>query len=169
MKIIQAMKQVKDLNRKADDLLAKIKQHSADLDFETPLYPKQAEVVSGWVQAHGDIVKEIERLRLAIQLTNLQTPVTIELGGKQITKPIAAWIHRRRDLAKMQETAWRGLTDRNLKEGSVKNSQDVVIEVKIRRYYDPTQRDNMIELYRSEPSTIDATLEVVNAVTDLIE
>lgn len=169
MKIIQAMKQVKDLNRKADDLVAKIKVHCADLDFETPMYENQSEVVAGWLQAHGDIVKEIERLRLAIQLTNLQTPVTIELGGKQITKSIAAWIHRRRDLAKMQEAAFKVLTDRGLKEGTVTNSQGATIEVHIRRYFNPGNRDSMIELYRSEPSIIDATLEVTNAVTDLIE
>ena len=41
-------------------------------------------------------------------------------------------------------------------------------EVRVRRYYDPAQRDEKLELYRSEPSTIDATLEVSNAVTDLI-
>ena len=38
-------------------------------------------------------------------------------------------------------------------------------EVKIVRYFDPVERDRMIALYRSEPSLIDGTLEIVNATT----
>lgn len=44
-----------------------------------------------------------------------------------------------------------------------------VTEVRIRRYFDAPERDAKIELYRVEPSVIDATLEVTNAVTDLLE
>ena len=106
---------------------------------------------------------------MAIQLTNLKTDVTIELGGKSVTKSIAAWIHRRRDLANNAFGMYQGLTDRGLKEGFSQTSTGVQMEVKIRRYYDPAHRDKMMELYRSEPTIIDSTLEVVNAVTDLIE
>src|SRR5689334_161771 len=101
MKLIQAMKQLKDLGIKATDLRAKIAQFSADLSFETPMYPDQKAQISEWLQAHSDVLKEILRLRVAIQKTNINTPVTIELGGKQVVKSIAEWIHRRRDLAKL--------------------------------------------------------------------
>ena len=40
--------------------------------------------------------------------------------------------------------------------------------VKIRRYFVAKERDEKIELYRNEPEVIDRTLEVVNAVTDLL-
>src|SRR5882672_7662203 len=100
MKLIQAMKKLKDLNAKAEDLRKKVSQNCADLSIETPMYKDQATTVEGWIQAHGDILKEILSLRVAIQRTNLSTPVTVELDGKQVTKSIAEWIHRRRDLAK---------------------------------------------------------------------
>lgn len=171
MKLIQAMKQCKDLARKSDDLKAKIAQHCAHMSFETPPYgDRQREQVAEWLQACEDIHKEVLRLRVAIQRTNLSTPVVIELGGRSVTKTIAEWIHRRRDLAKADMEAWGKLTDRNLKEGALPSTQGgTPQEVKIVRNFDPKTRDQMIELYRSEPTTIDATLEVVNAVTDLIE
>jgi hypothetical protein len=36
-------------------------------------------------------------------------------------------------------------------------------------YFDPAERDKKIEIFRSEPSLIDRTLEVINCTTDLIE
>lgn len=169
MKLIEAMKLEKDLRRKADDLVAKIQAHSAIMDYETPVYPDQREQVRQWLQSVHDIFKEIERLRLGIQRTNLATQVTIELGGKQVTKSIAAWIHRRRDLAQAEKRMWQALTDRGLKEGTVKQSNGELKEVKLLRFFDAKQRDEMVELFASEPSAIDGRLEVINATTDLVE
>lgn len=170
MKLIQAMKQVKLLLVKAEDLRKKISVHCAHSSVETPLYgDKQREQVAEWLQAHSDVLKEILRLRVAIQRTNLATEVTIELGGKNVTKNIAAWIHRRRDLSSLEMQAWQSLTDRNLREGVMKTSQGEQVEVKTVRNFDPVQRDTKVELYQSEPALIDSTMEVINAVTDLIE
>ena len=169
MKIIEAMKQIKDLQRKAEDLRQKIGNHSADLDYETPLYENQKLQVAEWLQAHSDIMKEILRLRFAIQRTNIVTEVTITLAGKDVTKSIAEWIHRRRDLASFEQAAWAKLTDRGLREGTITQSTGQLKEVKIRRYFDPLTRDQKLDEFRSEPHQIDATLEVVNAITDLIE
>ena len=170
MKLIQAMKKLKDLNSKAADLRAKVGQFCADLTLETPTYPDQRSKVSEWIQSHGDVLKEIARLRVAIQHTNLATSVTIELGGRSVTKSIAEWIHRRRDLAKLEQEIWAKLGDRGLKEQNVQTTPGgPVTEIRIRRYFDPQERDRNLELYRSEPSVIDGALEVVNATTDLIE
>lgn len=170
MKLIQAMKQLKELMTKAEDLREKVKKFCADLTIETPTYPDQRATVTGWIQSHGDIIKRIGELRLAIQRTNLATMVTIELDGKPVTKPIASWIYRRKDLATLEGTMWAQLTDRNLKEQNLQTAPGgAVTEVRIRRYFDPAERDTKREQYRSEPSIIDGTLEVVNATTDLME
>src|ERR1700679_468840 len=95
------MKRLKDLNTKAEDLRKKVVQHSADLTIETPVYADQRRQASEWIQSHSDILKEILHLRVAMQRTNIATPVSIELDGKHVTKSIAEWIHRRRDLAKL--------------------------------------------------------------------
>ena len=109
------------------------------------------------------------KLSVAVQRTNLATEVEIELGGKKVSHPISEWILRRRELAELERACWGGITDKNLKEGQFKQTDGTVIEVKIVRFYDPKVRDEKIELYRSEPSIIDRTLETVNAVTELVE
>lgn len=170
MKLIEGMKLIKELQVKAKDLREKVVQYCADLDFETPMYPDQKRQVSEWIQAHSDVLKEILKLRVNIQRTNIATPVEIEVGGKRVTKSIAEWIHRRRDLAASELQMWMGLTDKNLKEGQFLPATSPGVAptpVRLRRYYDPTERDKAIEVYRSEPGVIDRTLEVVNAVTDL--
>lgn len=171
MKIIEAMKRCKELMRKAEDYRSKIAANCAHLSFETPLYgDRQREQVTEWVQGHEGLMREVLKLRVAIQRTNLAVSVPIEIDGKTVTKTIAEWVHRRRDLAKLDQQAWAMLTDRNLQEGKAKNSQGGPdLDIIIVRDYDPAQRDAKVELYRSEPMTIDGTLEVVNAVTDLVE
>ena len=168
MKVIEAMKQIKDLQIKAKDLRDKVATYCADQSHETAVYgDKQRDKIKEWIQAHGDIVRRIMELRVAIQKANITIGVTIELGGKPVTKSIAEWIHRRRDLAELERTLWAGVGDRNLREGLIKTSTGETQTVTIRRYYDPSERDKSIELYRSEPTTIDSTLETINAVTDV--
>lgn len=174
MKLIQAMKKLKDLAVKAEDLRKKVGIYCADLTIETAQYPDQKRQVAEWIQAHHDILKEMLKLRFQIARTNLATQVTMEFAGKQAgihaTKTLAEWIHRRRDLAKFEMEMWSRLTDRNLKEQNVQTTPGgVVTEVRIRRYFDPAERDAMVEMFRQEPQVIDATLETVNAVTDLLE
>ena len=169
MKIIEALKQTKDLQRKANDLRELVQNHCAISSLETQKYPNQTKQVSEWIQVHSDILKEILRLRVAIQKTNIAIEVTIELGGKQVTKTIAEWIHRRRDLAKEDLSMWNILGDRGIHEGMAKGPTGDPVEIKINRFYDPVERDHKKDLYASEPSIIDGKMEIVNAVTDLIE
>lgn len=169
MKIIEAMKQVKELERKADDLVEKVRTYCAYLSYETPTYPNQEQQISEWVQANSDILKEVLRLKVAIQRTNLATKVTIDLGGKNITKSIAEWVIRRRLLATKEAKMWSSLHDRGLKDGRGTNTAGQPVDVKVIRCFDPRLRDEMVYLFQSEPTLIDAKLEVVNAITDLIE
>lgn len=170
MKLIEAMKLIKEQQEKAQDLREKVKKHCADLDFETAPYgADQKEQISKWIQSHSDILKKILELRVNIQRTNLATTVEMDIDGKHVSKTIAEWIHRRRDLATSEMAMWAGLTDRALQEGKLPSSQGgEARDVKIRRYYDPAERDRNIMLYKTEPGIIDRTLEVVNATTELI-
>jgi hypothetical protein len=175
VKIIEALKKMKDLQRKADDIRAKIRDNCADIETATPAYgtvEAQAEHVCQWLQAHSDIISEILHLRLLVQKTNLVTEVSVEVtDGYRVTKSIAAWIHRRKDLAKLEATAWSVLTNRSLqpKGYSDPTNKDLIKVANIRKYYDQKTRDTRVELYTSEPSRIDAALEITNAVTDLVE
>jgi hypothetical protein len=169
MKIIEALKGIKDLQRKAEDLKDKVKKNCSHLSNEKPVYVNQKQQIDSWIQAYNDVVKEILKLQVAIQKTNLDTQVTITLNDTNVTKSIAEWIHRRRSLAGLQEAIYRNLTDRGLREGTIKQSNDERIDVHIVRYFDPAERDKNIDIYSNEPHVIDAKLEIVNATTDLVE
>lgn len=170
MKIIEAMKRVKSNREKITDLQGKIALHCANLSLETPLYGAETpDKITGWLQSCTDLTQENVRLLTAISRTNIATQATVELGGNLVTKSLAEWIWRRREYAKVDLETWQKLTDRGLREGPVQTSQGTVTEVKLVRFYDPNIRDARIAMFRSEPHDIDAALEVVNAVTELVE
>ena len=176
MKVVEALKKIKDLARKADDLLKKVHDHCADTEDMNPVYPDQKKQVTEWIQAHSDILREIIRLRVAVQKTNLATAVTIELDGKQVTKSLAEWILRRgvgkneEGMAKKERAVWAALTDKNLRPKAVADKDPANPKIyMVRRYFDPVERDKKVDSLTSEPSLIDAALEIKNAVTDLVE
>ena len=169
MKIIEAMKKVRANKEKIADLQSKIAANCANHAHETPQYGTETgKKVAEWAQSCDDLTQENIRLLVAIARTNLNTNVTIELGGKQVTKAIAEWVWRRREYAKVDMETWSKMTDRGLKEGMGNSSTGIPFEVRIVRHFDPLRRDEMVSMYRSEPHQIDAALEVVNAVTDVI-
>jgi hypothetical protein len=174
MKIIEGMKKLKDLIRKSSDIRSKIQSYSADMDTDTPVYKTaedQKAMVGGWLQAHFDITREIERIRVAITFTNVTTEVAIEMeGGKNVTKTIQGWILRRRELAKVDQEAWNSLTTRNLKDTAYRPDakSETVMVSHVRRYYDQAERDKMVAMFMAEPARIDGALEVFNAVTELV-
>jgi len=175
MKIIEGLKKIKDLQRKADDIKAKVGQFCADIETEVPAYgtpEAQTKQIAEWLQSHRDIIKEIESLRIRIQKTNLAVEVAVEVSENvRVVKSIAAWIHRRKDLAKSEAQCWAILSNRNLQAKPYKKSitDEAVNVANVRKYYDQKERDKKVEEYTSEPSRIDATLEVTNATTDLLE
>lgn len=170
MKIIEALKKIKENKQKIADLHQRISLNCANQSIETPLYGEETpNKITEWLQSCTDLSQQNINLLCAIQRTNLQTMVTIELGNKSVTKSIAEWVWRRREYAKIDQETWSKLGDRGLREGNFQSSQGLSTEVKIVRHFNPSERDEKIDIYRSEPHKIDAALEVVNAVTDLVE
>jgi hypothetical protein len=170
VKIIEAMKRVKANKDKIADLQTMIGKYCAGLNFETPTYGHDTHAkITEWLQSCNDLARDNARLLVAVARTNLATSVPILLGDKTVTKTIAEWVWRRREYAETDLRTWLQLSDRNLKEGTTVNSQGERTEVKIIRYFDPVMRDKMVAMFKAEPHEIDAALEVINAVTDLIE
>lgn len=168
MKIIEALKKIKDLLRKSEDIRGLISNNCAKMSYEADSYDNQRGKIDGWLHAHHDIVLEVETLRERISRTNLETKVTIDIGGKEITKCIHNWISRRRDLSQLDLRAWHGLTDKGLADQRVRSTAGEAAEYKVIRFYDPDEKDKKMDMYKSEKLIIDAKLEVVNATTDLI-
>lgn len=168
-KIIEGLKEIKSLSKKAEDLRTRINKYHADYEHESAVYSDQKEKLQEWIQSHQDTIKRILQLKHAVKKTNINTPVAIEIAGNSVTHSISEWIDRRRELAGQEEALWKGINDRGLQEGTTQLSNGEKITKKIRRYYDPAMRDKKLDEYRDEPQLIDAALEVKNAVVDLIE
>jgi len=172
MTIIEAMKKQKANLVKLSDLQGKIALYSAHTSLEassTPYGDKTYEKVDEWTKACESITQENARLALAVQRTNLETLVTITLGGREVTKCIAEWVLRRRTYANLDFQTWSRQTDRNLKVGQAPGSQGAPVEVKLIRNYDTEKRDKHMQMYQMEPHEINSKLEVVNATTELVE
>lgn len=170
MKIIEALKEIKRLDERCEDLTQKVGLYCADLSHENPAYgPEQKKKIDEWLQSIHDTAKQAMELAIRIQKTNLRTMVVIELGGIQVQHSIAEWILRRRRYAQMEGKSWSALSDRALKGGTFKTTTKEDVIVSVRRYFDPVQRDKMVEVFRGEPGIIDRTLEVVNATTELAD
>ena len=169
MKIIEALKQIKYLVKKAEDLQGKLALHSADMEFDNAPFPDMKLKVKEWVQGHTDIVREIGRLRYRLQKTNTNTQLTIHLHGVEVTKSIYEWIQRRKDLSKLELTGWSKLTDRNLKDGQFSQTNGQMGTIKMRRYYDPQEKEVKVTQLQQEPHLVDAALEIANCQTDLVE
>lgn len=169
MKCVEALKQIKYLAKKAEDLQEKISKNCADMEFDTPIAPDMKAKVAEWLQAHGDVVHEIGRLRYRLQKTNVMTKLMIPLNGINVEKTMFEWIQRRKDLAAMEKKAWDKLSDRSLRDGQYQQSNGQVAVMKMRRYYDPQEKEKRLALLMAEPVQIDAALEIANCSTDLLD
>lgn len=168
MKIIEAMKKVKANRDKIADLQKKIADTSAHLSHETSPYDDPKAKVAAWAQSCRDLTQECVSLLTAISRTNLVTEVSVEIGGKPVTKTIAEWIWRRREFAAIDRATYKAMTDRGLKEGQMQTSTGEPFTVSIVRNYDAETRDRLMSEFSEEPAAIDGALEVANAVTDLV-
>lgn len=169
MKIIESLKKVKELYKKADDIRGKISKYCVKMSFEQDRYENQGEQVKSWIQAHHDIVLEIERLRERIAKTNLATEVTIEVGGNKVTKSIHSWISRRRDLVGLEMTCWQQLDDKGMNDQKIRMSNGEVQEMTVVRFFDYKDKDHKLDTLKEEYTSIDSTLEIINATTDVLD
>ena len=177
------MKEVDSLFKKVSEIEKQLALYCADVDLDAPVFEsedKQTEQIKKWLQSGADCIKRISHLKTSISRTNLATQITIELMGKPVTKSITEWIYRRGNgrsmasgLAAIEANLWKSLTDspngKQLTSGQMHRPDGSIREVKVRRYYNPQQRELKISELQVEPSKIDGALEVANAITDLIE
>lgn len=172
MKIIEGLKKIKDLKRKLGDIQIKIITYSADYDCDNPVYENQRLQIDSWLQAAEDLTKEVSNLTHRIHKTNISTNISIEVAiGKSVNKSIDEWLLRVNGLAEDDKNTWNRLntTDINTEKKYRLPGSNTDILVKKRLYFDPKKRDEKVEEYTSEISKISSKLEIVNAITDLLD
>ncbi len=169
MKLIEALKQLKYLMKKAEDYRRNASQYSADMEFDQPPFPDMKMKVAEYMQGHSDLIREINHLRYRLQKTNVLTQVTLQLHGKAVTKSIYEWIQRRKELADLELKAWQGLTDKGLTDRLYQQTNGASAPMKMRRYYDPVEKERRVAELKLEPVLIDSALEIANCQYDLVE
>lgn len=168
MKLIEGLKELKLIDKKVKDLVSKIQLNSARLSSETSPYQDPKAEVASWMQSSEDLIARREGLLVDIYNTNMKTLVTIKLGENNVTKSVAAWVVRRRSGVPASALVYAAMTDRNLKETEIKQTDGTIQKITIERSYDTELRDKRRSLLMEEPFLIDSALEIVNATTDII-
>lgn len=178
MKLIEAIKKIKEIDQQVNSVSQKLAENSADLEHHNPAYgsvEEQTKQIQAWLcQAH-DLLELKENLKYRISKTNNATMVTITVGGKDITKSIAQWMTRRRETAIAEASVWTSLFQRPkmLRPESIECLDAAGNPAKkisnVRRYFNVKQADEKVQTFAQEPSMIDGKLEVVNAITELLD
>ena len=169
MKIIEALKQIKMIDTKLQKIAKDIGNNSARLDNQTSPYADPVKQVASWVQSARDLIRDKEMLTHRVHVTNVNTTLSIEIGGRTITKTLDQWLTRRRHGIQSTQTILSQLTDRGLKEVAEKNAAGEINVVKIVRHYIAEERDKELAILLEEPYLIDSALEIANATVELVE
>lgn len=168
MKLIEALKEVKLIDKKIGDLVEKIRQNSVRRSIETSPYQDPVETIKSWTQSGVDLVHRRDKLLAAIFATNASTVVEIKIGGSVLKKTITEWLLRRNNGVGLEERLFKSLTDRGLKEEVLKQTDGSMMEIKILRHFNAEERDQRLAILMEEPSLIDSALEIVNATTEIV-
>lgn len=169
MKIIEALKKIKMNENRLVKLRQDIASNSARLSNETSPYGDSAtKQVTAWLDEARSLVLDNETLIHRVHKTNVTKEVSIEIGGKLITKTIDQWLTRRRTGVHQQAGVVQMLTDRKLKETTITQSDGTQVPVTIVRHFDAAQRDKELAALQEEPFLIDSALEIVNATTNIV-
>lgn len=168
MKIIEALKKLRLIEKKMDGNNARITQYSSILSTERPIFEteaKQRAEVTSLLQANMDLLKEYLRLKCDIEKTNLTVEVKTSIG----TYTIAELLILKRTLAQKARQTYEALQDgaAMMRMRNAPSTGDKPVQ--LIRMYDETVKNAGIRSWMEFHYEIDGTLEVVNATTDLIE
>jgi predicted ribosome quality control (RQC) complex YloA/Tae2 family protein len=171
MKLIEALKNLKTIQKRIEKNCGMIGEYAAYVSVETPAFEtedKQRQEVASLVQSNLDLIKEFLRLKTAIEFTNLNTKVTI--GSREHS--ISELITIRRTSGAFVPATYGALNNRV----AMQKLQNVY---KTAGGVNPTEPAKLIPLYSEADknkalaawdeffSAIDGKLEVVNAETEL--
>ena len=164
MKIIEALKKIKHLDRKIDKTTTRITAWASYLEDKTateeenkPQY--DAQDIAGMIQQISDWVREKAKLRHRLHKTNLQT--TAEFNGKAHTIDELLGL---KEMIIPQQIKTLQLLRRKEKPtyGDTKHLRAVL-------QYDPKKRDEIIEKLEHGLEELDALLDHITIEVDIVE
>lgn len=176
MKLIEALKNLKTIEKRIEKNSAQIPEYAAYVNTENPHFEtaeKQETEVAALVQSNLDLASEYLRLKTAIEYTNLNTKVTIGTRTHSISELITlrgaknrpgtgrfamgtyGSLHPQRAVGRLQQTYNR--------PGGV----NITEPPKVVLAYREEDKQKALRDWEEFLSAIDGKLEVVNAETEL--
>lgn len=168
MKIIEALKELRLIDKKIDRNHTNIEKYSSMVSTELPAFntlEEQRLKVASMVQETRDFVYRKIELKARIAYTNLMTYVTI--GGRKWS--LQNLLDFQRGSLSSIRGAYESLSDH---AGQVRLRNAVSLEGRVPqvvRLYDENSKLTELDFWDTLKEDISARLEVINAVTDLLE
>lgn len=169
MKLIEAMKELRLVEKKMEGHAQEIERYASMVSTERPYFKDEAEQrleVQSRVQANEDLLKHYLRLKQRIELTNLRTKVGVYGAEWSISELLT--IQRR--LGAFMEKTFKAMNDthgdqrlRSLPRTQEDKAAHVV------RFYDEKTKNEGLRKWQDLLHEISTRLEIVNATTDLLE
>lgn len=179
MKLIEAMKNLKTIEKRIEKNCTLIREYCALISSETLQFgteEKQRQEVQSFIQANLDLEKEYLRLKIAIDTTNLNTSVTLKDKSYTIAELVVIKGRKTPDGRKLSGIAdFRAKTYHSLSgqpaAQRISNVYRAGIDAqnppKVVLFYDEAEKNKAISDWDEFVSAIDGKLEVVNAETEL--
>ena len=169
MKIIDALKELPLIEKKVHknaEQVEKYASYGSHVGAEFEDQAQQEKELKSLLQSNKDLLERYRKLKLALSKTNNETVVTINDKAMTITE----WIIFRNKTSSLATSVYNRLTTRKA-ESDIRNTQVNLNEgqvVGIVKCYQEKDKNNALEYVADLYSQIDATLERVNATTDLV-
>lgn len=171
MKIIEALKNLKTIEKRMEANCGKIAQYCSYISCETPVFEteqRQRQEVESLIQANGDLQKEYLRLKVAIERSNIETNVFVSGKNYKISELITI----RRGLGTFMRKTYESLNPGpsvNKITAVYRSGMDATNPPRIIQLYKETEKNERMKEIEELLASIDAALEITNATTDLVE
>jgi predicted nucleic acid-binding Zn-ribbon protein len=169
MKIVEAMKELKLIEKKIARNTDSIQKYSAQLSNERPYFTTpeaQSKEIRSLVQANGDLIDNYIALKGKIERTNLE--ITIEMDGRKYS--LSELLVLKRKLAGLMAKTYEAMNDNSAKQSErliMRSGSDK--EIRVERFYDEREKMEGLRKWQDFVDNIDSRLEVINATTDIVE
>lgn len=173
MKLIEAMKRIKVIEKQIASNSGRISEYAAIVSTERPAFgteDAQRKEIRGLIQSSEDLLLEYLRLKSAVLKTNLVTTVAIQ--GRNYS--VADLLVLRRGGAKLMKQTYASLSTQNADHrlglvGRASVAQTGEKSPHVERMYDEKEKHAGIQKWQDLEDEIEMRLETINAVTDLVE
>lgn len=171
MKIIEALKELKLIEKKIDKNIMEITQYASILNIERPIFESEADQrreIEIRIQSNRDLMNRYLWLKRCIEHTNLVS--SIELDG--VTYSLIDLLYIKRKMGGKMVSTYSALNtsaaDNRIRSGRIAMPTDGR-QVNTVMLYDEKKKNIGLSEWQNLVDKIDSRLEVLNATIDLIE